>query len=544
MNLNRLFIVLLISFSSCTYKSIEVDLIIHNAKIYTVDETFSTAEAMAIKDGKIVELGAERAILNKYSAAKELDLLTKSVYPGFIDAHCHFLGYGLNKEKVMLYGTESWDEVIEELKAFTENRSPEVIFGEGWDQNDWEVKEFPNNELLNELYPNTPVLLDRVDGHAIIANKVALDLAGIMAGKEIEGGIFEVLDGKLTGLLIDNAKGFILDFFPMESEEKKRVALLNAQKDCFQVGLTTIDDAGLDRDEIELIQKLQDQGELKMRIYGMISDNKNNLEHYFKEGPIKTDRLNIRSVKVYADGALGSRGAALLAPYEDAKDQWGFLLSSFDHFDSLAAYCFDNGFQMNTHCIGDSANRYIADLYGKYLSGSNDKRWRIEHAQVLNEHDFTKYGKYSIIPSVQPTHATSDMYWAEDRIGAHRLHGAYAYQDLLKQNGLLALGTDFPVESINPLWTFYAAVSRKDKKGYPEGAFLPEQKLSRKEALRGMTIWAALANFEEMEKGSLESGKLADFVVLESDIMAIDEDELFDVKVLYTYINGIEVFKK
>ena len=546
--LRQLFYILIVSsvsiLSSCAYKNIEVDLIVHNATIYTVDEEFSMVEAMAIKDGKIVEIGAERAIMNRYSAETIVDAKKKFVYPGFIDAHCHFLGYGRSLNKAALEGTRSWDEVLERVVAFSQNGDLKVIVGRGWDQNDWDIQEFPDNSSLNELFPTTPVILTRVDGHALIANKIALDQAGIVAGQRIDGGLIETKDGVLTGILVDNAEGLIMHILPEEDKASMRSALLAAQENCFQVGLTTVDDAGLNKNAIDIIEEMHTDGSLKMRVYAMVSDSKENLDHYFSKGIFKTERLNVRSVKAYADGALGSRGASLLAPYTDKHDHWGFLVNTFGHFDSLAAACYENGFQMNTHCIGDSANRYLTDVYAKYLEGTNDLRWRIEHAQIVTSVDVDKFRNYSIIPSIQPTHATSDMYWANDRLGEDRIQYAYPYQDLLNANGLVALGTDFPVEKIDPMLTFYAAVARKDVKGYPENSFLPEQKLSRKEALMGMTIWAAISNFEENEKGSLEVNKLADFVILENDIMKLSEEKLFDVKVISTFINGEEVYKK
>lgn len=530
--------------SSCAYKNIEVDLIVHNATIYMVDEQFSVAEAMAIKDGKIVEIGAERAIMNRYKSTQVVDAEKRFVYPGFIDAHCHFLAYGKGLKRVDLTGTSSWEEVVERVKEYSLKNDHEIILGEGWDQNDWDIKQFPSNEILNELFPNTPVILDRIDGHAMIANQAALDIASIKAGQSIAGGIFEAIDGELTGILVDNAKDFLLRKLPEDSDSLIKEALLSAQKNCFSVGLTTVDDAGLSHNEIQIIEGLHEDGSLKMRIYAMLSDESGNLDHYFQNGPLIKERLTVRSVKVYADGALGSRGASLLAPYSDQPDNMGFLLNSFSHFDSIAGLCYENGFQMNTHCIGDSANRVLISIYAKYLKTTNDLRWRIEHAQVVNEEDLQKFEDYTIIPSVQPTHATSDMYWAEDRLGEERIHDAYSYQKLLQEMGILALGTDFPVEKIDPMLTFYAAVARKDVKGYPEGAFLADQKLSRKEALMGMTIWAALSNFEENEKGSLEVDKLADFVILEGDIMKLPEEKLLEVKVVSTFINGEEVYRK
>ena len=534
----------LISIYSCTYKSTEVDLIVHNATVYTVNESFEKVEAFAVKDGRIVELGAERAIMNKYKAAKVVDAKQKFVYPGFIDSHCHFLYYGKGLQEVDLNDAHSWDEVIERVVQFSKNFEGDFINGRGWDQNLWADKNFPTNKKLNELFPDKGVVLERVDGHAIIVNDFVLQKAKIQDDAVIDGGSILKENGRPTGVLVDNAVYLINDVLPPFSDDAMKVSLLAAQEDCFKYGLSTIDDAGLTRDQIEVIQQMQDDGELKMRVYAMVSDNKADLDYFFKNGIIKTDRLTVRSVKAYADGALGSRGASLLAPYSDRPEEWGFLVNSYAHFDSLAGACFDAGFQLNTHCIGDSANRLLTDVYSKYLKGTNDYRWRIEHAQIVHESDLYKFKEFSIIPSVQPTHATSDMYWAEDRLGEERMNEAYPYQSLLKENGLLALGTDFPVEKVNPFLTFYAAISRQDVNGFPENSFIPEQKLSRKEALMGMTIWGAISNFEEEEKGSLVAGKFADFIILDADLMTIPADQIPELMVSSTFIDGEEVYRK
>jgi predicted amidohydrolase YtcJ len=517
---------------------------VHNATVYTVNESFEKVEAFAVKDGRIVELGAERAIMNKYKAANVVDAQQKFVYPGFIDSHCHFLYYGKGLREVDLNGAQSWDEVIERVVQFSKNYEGDFINGRGWDQNLWADKNFPTNKKLNELFPDKGVLLERVDGHAIIVNDFVIQKAEIQDDAVIDGGSILKDNGRLTGVLVDNAIYLINDVLPPFSDDAMKASLLAAQEDCFKYGLTTIDDAGLTRHQIEVIQQMQVDGELKMRIYAMVADNKADLDYFFKNGIIKTDRLTVRSVKAYADGALGSRGASLLAPYSDRPEEWGFLVNSYAHFDSLAGACFDAGFQLNTHCIGDSANRLLTDVYSKYLEGTNDKRWRIEHAQIVHESDLYKFKEFSIIPSVQPTHATSDMYWAEDRLGEERMNEAYPYQSLLQENGLLALGTDFPVEKVNPFLTFYAAISRQDVKGFPEGSFTPEQKLGRKEALMGMTIWGAISNFEEEEKGSLVVGKFADFIILDADLMTIPEDQIPELMLTNTFIDGEEVFRK
>ena len=535
-------ICVLLMLSSCAQQE-KVELIIHNANIYTVDGRFSKAEAFAVSGGKFVAVGNNEDILEKYVAPDVIDLHGGAVYPGFIDAHAHFYGYGTGLQIADLTGAASFDELIKRLASHREKHPDQAwLLGRGWDQNLWENKAFPSREKLDELFPDTPVLLTRIDGHAALANGRALDLGGITPSTTMLGGKVVLEHGEPTGVLIDNAIGWVSEKIPEINPEEKKKALLAAQENCFQVGLTTVADAGLDREIIQLMEEMQEQGNLKMRIYAMVSPTPENIAYYFGKGPYQNDLITVRSFKVFGDGALGSRGAALLAPYQDAPDEQGFLLSSVEEFEALAQKMYSHGFQMNTHCIGDSTNRTLLDIYAKVLGGKNDRRWRIEHAQIVHGEDVAKFGKHNIIPSVQPTHATSDMYWAEDRLGSERIHDAYIFKQLLDQNGYIALGSDFPVEAINPLFGFHAAVARQDAKGWPEGGFQSENKLTREEALKGMTIWAAYANFEEDRKGSIEAGKLADFVILEQDIMTAPVEQLRDIAVAGTYLGGEKVF--
>ncbi len=527
---------------ACTQKQ-PADLLVYNATIYTVDSAFSTAEAMVIKEGKILATGSLGDLEKEFESTEKLDAGGKFIYPGFIDAHAHFVGYGLSLQTVDLSGTKSWEECLDRVKSFAAANKEGWITGRGWDQNDWAMKEFPNNESLDTLFPDRPVLLTRIDGHAAVANQVALDLAGVKAGDTLTGGEVEEMEGSLTGILIDNAVDLVSKKIPASTAEQFKKALQAAQQNCFAMGLTTIDDCGLSYTSVEQIKELQAAGDLKMRLYVMLSDEKANYDFAKKNGPIKTERLNVRSFKVYGDGALGSRGACLLNPYHDKPGHYGFLLSAAAHFDSVASWLIEQRWQMCTHAIGDSGNRTLLNTYAKYLKGKNDLRWRIEHAQVVNQNDFDLFGQYSIIPSIQPTHATSDMYWAGDRLGADRVKGAYAYQQLLQQNGWLPLGTDFPVEDISTFKTFYAAVVRKDSKGWPDAGYQMENALTREQALRGMTIWAARSNFEENEKGSLEKGKLADFVILNEDLMKVAPEKLLSVKVKLTYMGGERVYE-
>lgn len=531
---------------SCSSNSrTKADLIIHHAKIYTVDSTFTIAEAMAVKDGKIIAVGKTDEILKAYDATEIKDAEGKTVFPGFIDAHTHFVNYGFSLQRVNLAGTKSWEDVVQHCKDFVTGL-PEGLWltGRGWDQNRWPVEAFPDNEKLNETFPDRPVLLTRIDGHAAVANQKALDIAGIKAGDKIAGGEIEVKNGKLTGILVDNAVRLVSSKIPDPDAMQIKTALLLAQSNCFATGLTTINECGLDYQTVLFIDSLQKTGDLKMRVYAMLSDAKKNYDLAFSKGKIKTDRLQLCAFKVYADGALGSRGACLLKPYDDRPDWSGFLLSSPAHLDSVVNIVSQKGWQICSHAIGDSGNRTILNIYAKYLKGKNDLRWRIEHAQVVNENDFHFFGEYNIIPSVQPTHATSDMYWAQQRLGTERVKGAYAYKQLMEQNKWIPLGTDFPVEDISPFKTFFAAVARQDAKGFPKNGFHTENALSREQTLRGMTIWAARASFEEKEKGSLEPGKFADFILLDTDLMNCPITDVLKAKVVATYLNGEKVFGK
>jgi len=536
-----LYLLILIGLLQSCYQSEEADLVIHNAVIYTVDEDFSTYEAMAIRDGKIVELGAERQILNKYKTESKIDARKRAVYPGFYDAHSHFLGFAVNLAEVNLFETESVDEILDKLLVFAEGSEREWLVGRGWDQNDWALNAYPDKHLLDSLFPNRPVFLNRVDGHAAWLNTAALEEAGIDGNFEIFGG--EVIldeNGSPTGILIDEAAEYVEDMIPPLSRADQTELLLEAQKMCLEAGLTTVTDAGLPVEDILFLDSLQKARDLKIGLYAMFSTGKETLE-YLKNGPLITDKLTARSVKLYADGALGSRGALLKEPYNDDPDNTGISLLSDSIYTIYSKACLEYGFQLNTHCIGDSANSRVLKLYAESLKEMNDLRWRIEHAQILSEEDRHYFRDYGIIASVQPVHATSDAPWAGKRLGEQRLQDAYSYKSLLNQLGILALGTDFPVERISPVENFYAAVFRKNRFGEPVDGFLPDEALSREEALRGLTIWAALSSFEEDRKGSLEVGKQADFIILDRDLMKAREEDILNTQVINTFISGEQV---
>ena len=538
------FLLLAISIASCAPEKLSADLLIKNATIYTVDKDFSIANAVVVKDGKILEIGLKPELELKYNIKKTYDAKGNTVVPGLIDAHAHLYGLGLGLQNVDLVGTTSFDEILGRVIAFQQEKNTEYIIGRGWDQNDWDDKNFPTKKELDSLFPDTPVSLRRIDGHAMLVNSKALELAGITSITKVAGGEIVLENGEPTGIIIDAPMGLISKTFPDITEEVSTQALLEAEKICLQYGLTTVDDAGLSKNIIELIDALQKEGKFKLRMYAMVSNSPENRDYYLNKGIYKTDRLNVRSFKVYSDGALGSRGAAMREPYSDMPGHYGAMIANADSLKFLAEKIATSEFQMNTHAIGDSANIAVLRAYKKALEGKTDRRWRVEHAQIISAEDFNYFDdNNNILPSVQPTHATSDMYWAEDRVGAERIKGAYAYKELLNKAGSIALGTDFPVENVNPMYTFYAAVARKDLKNYPENGFQMKDALTREEALKGMTIWAAFANFEENEKGSIEVGKFADFTILDKDIMKVDEKELPNTKVVATFINGEMVFE-
>jgi predicted amidohydrolase YtcJ len=530
--------------TGCGAKREAVDLLVTNATVYTVDSTFSKAQAFAVRDGKFVAVGTSEDLKSRYEAKEQVDAQGQFVYPGFYDAHCHFYRYSLGLSSTDLVGTTSWAAVVQKLQE-QRKQYPQAAWltGRGWDQNDWPSKQFPTKDTLDALFPDVPVMIIRVDGHAALVNQKALDLAGVTAATPISGGtIARDARGRLTGLLVDNATRLVSSKIPEPTAAEASQLLLKGQQNCLAVGLTSLADAGLDRANIEQMAALQKDGKLHLRLYVMLNPTAPNKNYYLKNGPVLSDQLTVSSFKVYADGALGSRGACLVEPYADRPKETGFLLSTEKQFRDLAKELAASKFQMNTHAIGDSANRLILNIYGEALAGQKDRRWRIEHAQVVTPADMPKFGQFGIVPSVQPTHATSDMYWAAERLGKNRVKTAYAFQELLKQYGQLALGSDFPVEDINPLYGFHSAVARQDAKNFPQGGFQPENAISRPDALRGMTTWAAHAGFEEKRKGQIKPGMLADFVVLPTDLLTAPAEQLRTLKVAQTWIGGRQVY--
>jgi len=531
-----IFIVLLLV--SCTEKA---DLIVYNANIYTVNSSNEQISSFAVKDGKFIYVGDD-SVMSKYSSSNIINAEGLPLYPGFNDSHAHFYNLGFFVNQIDLKDTKSFEEIVKKVVDNDKVNPKKFLIGRGWDQNDWNIKTLPTNKLLNEAFPNKAVILGRIDGHAYIVNDYALSLAGIDENSKIDGGEFVKLNGKLTGVLIDNAMDYINNIIPEPTEEESIKALIAAQEIAFENGLTSITEAGISKKQIELIDSLQKSGVLKIKIYAMIN-NGPDVDYYIQNGPYKTDKLNVRSVKVYADGALGSRGASMINEYSDKKGYFGIIRTPIDSIKSLAFKLAGTKFQMNTHAIGDNANRFVLNAYRDALFNYRDPRWRIEHAQVVNENDIQLFNQ-KIIPSVQPTHATSDMYWLYDRVGKKRAKHAYAYKDLLEKSSVIAFGTDFPVEEVSPFMTFYSATVRKDKDGYPDEGFQVENKIGRADALYAMTIYGAYANFEEDEKGSIEVGKSADFIILDNDIITSIESRIPLTNVVATFIDGELVFNR
>ncbi|MEN6618276.1 MAG: amidohydrolase [Rikenellaceae bacterium] len=526
---------------ACNMKE-KADLIIINGKVYTLDSTFSKCSAVAVKNGIILATGSDDQILNTYRSETIVDLEGAPLYPGFNDAHCHFYGMGEGLKTVDLRGATSFNEILERLKKSHEEKPSEFLVGEGWDQNLWEDKSFPSNEKLNQLFPETPVVLSRIDFHAVIANEAAIKRLGITPrDPSIAYGEALMKNGKFLGVFLEKTADRFKSSVPQAKGDESKAILLDAQNECFKYGLTSVSDAEEPLSVILLMDSLYSKGDLKIRMDVWLTASEENLLHFTK--PATNGRLRISTLKLYIDGALGSRGALLVEPYSDMPDSRGLRVGTPQQFENHCKWAFENGFQVATHCIGDAANREALRVYSKFLPEGNDLRWRIEHAQVVKPADLKLFKKYSIVPSIQPTHATSDMLWADERLG-DRIKDAYIYRQLKDQLGWLPSGTDFPIEHVNPVYTFFAAVFRKNLDFIPDKGFQMENALTKEDALRSMTIWAAKASFEEKVKGSIEPGKYADFVVFDRDIMTAPEYEVPYAKVSMTFVAGELVYSK
>lgn len=547
-----------------------------NAVVHTMDSDNTVANSFAVRGDRLAGVGTREELESRFNARQVVDLGGKAVYPGFIDAHGHVFSLGISKITVNLLGTSSSQEVAERVKQRVESVDPGTwVRGRGWDQNDWKVTRFPDHAVLDRVAPNNPVYLTRVDGHAGWANKVALDLAGVTKDTpDPEGGkIIRDSKGNPTGVFVDDAQGLIMSKLPPLSDEEAAEALQLALNECVKDGITEVHDMGIDSQEFRIYKQFADEGRLLMRIYGMVGGIQSDLWKQFLEtGPLVgygNHHLTVRGLKLYADGALGSRGAALIDPYSDDPTNRGLTVTPQEELEQGVNDALAHGFQVSTHAIGDRGNHIVLDLYEKALRTypGNDRRLRVEHAQVLAPEDIPRFKQLGIIPSMQETHCTSDMYWAEARLGPVRIRGAYAWRSLLETGVVIPGGSDFPVEDPNPLFGIYAGVTRQDQEGHPrnaddvrknfqlsnagvtdtaafDGGWYVGQRLSREEAIRSFTTWAAWAGFEEHEKGSLTPGKLADFVVLSGDIMTMPASEIFKTRVEMTVVGGKVVYQR
>jgi hypothetical protein len=527
------------------------ELVVVNGRIYTADATRPVVQALAIREGRIAfagnRAGAE-ALAGPNTA--RLDVQGKTVIPGMVDAHVHLTGLGQALRIVDLTGTASYDEVVARVAARARTARPgEWIRGRGWDQNDWPVTAFPTHEALSRAVPDNPVYLTRVDGHAALVNARALELASITAATaDPDGGRF-IRDarGNPTGVLIDRAQGTVSRIIPGASRDETRSAALAAIEEMNRWGLTGVHDAGVSEDAIAVYEELARAGQYNIRNYVMVRADEATLDRLMARGPrtgLYDGRLWIRSIKITADGALGSRGAALLEDYADEPGNRGLITADSGYMRRVAAKALKSGFQLNIHAIGDRGNRLVLDIYADALREvpTADHRFRIEHAQILNYQDIPRFAELGVIPSMQGSHQTSDMYWAPNRIGWSRAQGAYAWRSLLNTGVVIPNGSDMPVEATNPLISFKAFVTRTDANGYPAGGWFPAQRTTRQEALLSMTLWPAYAAFMEDVSGSLSPGKYADFVVLDQDIMTVGEDQILATRVLMTVLGGKTVY--
>lgn len=527
-------------FQSCTMKT-KVDLIGVNGVVYTVDSSFSVAEAFAVKDGKFLFVGTTEQVRRKYESENVIDFNGGPVYPGLIDAHCHLLELGQNLMSADLRGCRSLEEVVERVKAFyASHPNLKLITGAGWDQNLWPDKSFPDNTSLNRAFPDIPVCLSRIDGHAVLANDAAIRAMGYdINDKSLDKGEFKVKDGRFSGIFMENmCVRFKTDLSPVKADSLSDV-LLEAQQECFRYGLTSVCDAENEYPTLQALLALADQGKLKLKVDAWPLPTEENFEKVDK--PFTHGNVKVDTYKLYRDGALGSRGSLLKKDYSDMPGNKGLEFYAYERFRSYCKWCYEHGFRVATHCIGDSAVASALDVYAEFLKGPNKLGWRIEHAQTVDDEDIDRFRKYSVIPSVQPTHCTSDMFWAVDRLG-ERIKYGYRYKDLLNQLGWIPSGTDFPIESVNPIYTFFAAVFRKNLEFKPDEGFQMENALTKKEALRSMTVWAARSTDEEALKGSIEAGKAADFITTDIDFFIADEKKVPETRVTGTWINGEKVF--
>jgi predicted amidohydrolase YtcJ len=529
----------------------KADLVLVNAHVYTVDDSRPHASAFAVRNGLVVFVGSDREA--RYLAGPRtriVDAGGKTVIPGMVDAHAHLLGLGTSLRNVQLAGSKTYEEVIAKVVERAKTAKPgEWILGRGWDQNLWPDKKFPTQEALTRAVPDHPVVLTRIDGHAVLANEMALKAARVTAStRDPEGGRIErTSDNSPAGVFVDNAMSLVRRAIPDETRAETRDEILAAIAEANKWGLIGIHDAGASQRTIDIYEQLAREGRYNLRNYVMVSGDSADVRHYFAVGPrsaLYGGKIWVRSIKLYADGALGSRGAALLAPYSDDHANSGLLVTPPSEIQRIATAALRRGFQVGVHAIGDRANRVVLDAYDAALKAvpRSDHRFRVEHAQVVSLQDIPRFAQMGVIPSMQASHQTSDMRWAETRVGPERIKGAYAWRSLLNTGVVIPNGSDFPVEEVNPLISFHSAVSRQDASGWPPGGWYPDQIMTREEALRAMTIWPAYAGFQEKTMGSISPGKYADFVILDRDIMTVPASDILKTKVMSTWIGGKSVY--
>jgi predicted amidohydrolase YtcJ len=529
--------------------------LITNARIYTFDmgNTVLLSGSLAFNQhGEILAIGETGPMVVEFPGARQINLQGKTVLPGLIDSHGHLYGLALSFTQANLSGTDSKSEVISRLREFEAGLSEgEWLLGRGWDQNDWPEQSFPNRADLDAEFPNRPVWLRRVDGHAAWGNSVAIAQADKdLSGDWQEEGGFIHRDslGNPSGIFIDGAMSYVQQIVPETSPDLIDTALDAALQTLVSLGLTGVHDPGVNRQVIDLYRKKIAEDAFPVRVYAMADGVGATTQWLCEQGPLEdpSGRLVMRSVKLYADGALGSRGAALLEDYSDDPGNRGLMFISAEQMEAALNTVFSCGLQAGVHAIGDAANRLVLDAYERALAAypDNPGRHRVEHAQILHSDDIPRFAQLDVIAAMQPTHATSDMYWADERLGGHRLAGAYAWRSLLESGARLAFGSDFPVEQVDPMLGIYASISRQDTKGWPEGGWLPDERMSREAAIRAFTLDAAYAGFMENQVGSLEVGKRADFIVFERDIMEIPTEQIPDLRVMETWVDGKRVFKR
>ena len=536
-----LLLVVATQLTSCM-KGESVDLIIHNAQVHTMNDNGDVAEAVAIRDGKIVEVGPERQILNKYSADEYIDAQQKDVYPGWVDAHGHIINYAKQTLSVDLVGCTSYEDMIYRIEMYQSKHDRKFIIGRGWDQSRWKDDAMPTNKILSEKFPDIPVCLFRIDGHALLANDKLMKMSDVInkVANDPElsaGGYFmfeepaELVDNDgqgiffpeptdHSGVMVDNAMNPIIDILPEFPKKELTAAILEVQQELLMYGITGVHEAGLNYDEFKLLDRLVNKGKLKINLYAMLMPTEKNIAFAREKGVYRNKNMLVRSFKVYGDGALGSRGAFLKHAYADKHGHSGYLTTSIEHMKQIAAICHATGYQMNTHAIGDSTNRIMLEMYQEAFALNPNHRWRIEHAQIVDPADFGLLASSGVFASVQPTHATSDKGWAESRLGSDRMKGAYAFNSILKKTGMLAIGTDFPVEYIDPFKTIHSAVKRKDSNNQPSNGFLANESITLEQCIKGMTIWAAWASFQEKTLGTIEKGKDATLSIFVNPVAA------------------------